>query len=125
MIRGHLLIVGTMNIDGEQLTGCFVECSVGELRNIRADLYRDVEIRASEQGELTMQSAAAGGRDKPDLHGGPTAAVPIASVVRRPPLADSAQQPLPDTVRRCSTCIRDCKGHSSCTQDDYYNWQSA
>jgi hypothetical protein len=75
--------------------------------------------------ELIMQSADRRVDDKHQPSFSPTAAVPIASVVRRPPLADSAQQPLPDTVRRCSTCIRDCKGHSSCTQDDYYNWQSA
>jgi hypothetical protein len=62
-------------------------------------IHAQVDKIASMLEELKMQSSAAGGQHKVDPHGGPTAAVPNASVVRCPPLADSAQQPLPNTVR--------------------------
>ena len=32
MIKGKLLIAGTMNIDKEELTGVFVECDIKTLR---------------------------------------------------------------------------------------------
>jgi hypothetical protein len=44
MIHGYLTHAGTMIVDGEECTGVFVSCSVDELRNNKAPIYKDVEI---------------------------------------------------------------------------------
>jgi len=44
-INGTLLMVGTMKIDGEELTGCFVECSRETLQNYPVSiLYKNCTI---------------------------------------------------------------------------------
>ena len=49
MINGKLIIVGEIEIDGEKLTGAFVECSVGELKKGRELFYEHVTISASQK----------------------------------------------------------------------------
>lgn len=44
VMKGHVISVGTMMVDGELLTDCFVECSVEDLKNSKVIIYRDVEI---------------------------------------------------------------------------------
>ena len=50
-IRGKLTMAGTMNVDGEQLTGVFVECSIEELRSNRLNMYSEVEIKPVEKNK--------------------------------------------------------------------------
>jgi hypothetical protein len=45
-INGRLLMVGTMEIDGEQMTGCFVECSTKELQEHPVSMiYKNCTIK--------------------------------------------------------------------------------
>ncbi len=43
-MKGKILIIGDMNVDGENLTGCFVECSVDELKEGKNMFAEEVEI---------------------------------------------------------------------------------
>jgi hypothetical protein len=45
MIKGKLLIAGTMNIDNEELTGVFIECDVKTLQeNPTSSLYKECAV---------------------------------------------------------------------------------
>ena len=46
MIKGKMIAAGTMRLDDEEVTGCFIECTVAELRDNRPDIFQEVEIRA-------------------------------------------------------------------------------
>jgi hypothetical protein len=46
-MKGKLTVAGTMVVDGEELTGVFIECSKEEMRNHIHVLYSEVEIRAA------------------------------------------------------------------------------
>jgi hypothetical protein len=44
MITGEIIVAGTVNIDGEKLTGVFVECDTSELQNNRKMMYKEAFI---------------------------------------------------------------------------------
>ena len=46
MIKGRFAIIGTMEIDGEELTGAFIECSKEELKKGTNLFCEDVIISA-------------------------------------------------------------------------------
>jgi len=48
MINGMLKILGDMTIEGEELTGAFVECSTDDLKKGRDLFAEDVSIIASQ-----------------------------------------------------------------------------
>lgn len=60
MIKGKLLIIGEMEVDGETLTGAFVACSRDELKTGRDLFSEDVMIVPSQQPhpelDLNMRS---------------------------------------------------------------------
>ena len=45
MIKGKVISMGDIEIDGEKITGVFVECDKIQLEGSENYLYRDVEIR--------------------------------------------------------------------------------
>lgn len=50
-MKGKVVIIGTMGVDGEELTGVFIECDHSELDGTM--LYENVEI--VELGEKSLQ----------------------------------------------------------------------
>ena len=44
MVTGKVLVIGAMTVDGEQLTGMFIECSVDNLRKGRNMFAETVAI---------------------------------------------------------------------------------
>lgn len=52
MLNGHVTVVGTMIVSGEELTGVFVECSMDELRQYARNLvYQDVTVSPAQSKE--------------------------------------------------------------------------
>lgn len=50
MIRGKLVVAGTMTVDGEELTGVFVECTrEAILEAAKLPLYRDVVVALTDK----------------------------------------------------------------------------
>ena len=45
-MKGKIVVIGDMNVDGEELRGVFVECSVEELRGGRNLFGEEVKIEA-------------------------------------------------------------------------------
>lgn len=45
MICGKLIAAGTMEVDGEIMTGVFVETTIAELRDNRADIFEEVIVQ--------------------------------------------------------------------------------
>ncbi len=69
MLKGKLTIAGTMDVDGEELTGIFIEIPVEELKINKMMIYNNVEVRPLKTEELNAVKSEAGDRDKPDLAG--------------------------------------------------------
>ena len=44
MIKGQVIRAGTMDVNGETITGVFVECEISELRDNEKILYEIVNL---------------------------------------------------------------------------------
>lgn len=53
MIKGRFAIIGDMEIEGEKLTGAFIECSREELKKGRSLFCENVTISASQSPDET------------------------------------------------------------------------
>ena len=64
-IKGRCVVAGTMEVDGDQMDGLFIEVPMAILRNSKNLIYRDVEVRAAEElGAVPVQPPTAKGCDK-------------------------------------------------------------
>ena len=55
-IKGRCVVAGTMEVDGDQMDGLFIEVPMAILRNSKNLIYRDVEVRAAEElGAVPVQ----------------------------------------------------------------------
>jgi len=56
-IKGRCVVAGTMEVDGDQMDGLFIEVPMAILRNSKNLVYCDVEVRAAEdQGTPEVQT---------------------------------------------------------------------
>jgi hypothetical protein len=69
-IKGRCVVAGTMEVDGDQMDGLFIEVPMAVLRNSKNLIYCDVEVRAAEdQGTPAVQTGNTQSKPCSTCHG--------------------------------------------------------
>jgi len=67
-IKGRCVVAGTMEVDGDQMDGLFIEVPMAILRNSKNLIYCDVEVSAAEEhGVAALQTTNSSSHKMPSF----------------------------------------------------------